>query len=546
MAPIGFAHASHCAPPRMHSSTVCRVVLSSLAASAPLLHADARAQAPDPFAPGLRWRAAATTQEAWIPHALVVTAGGELAWSVATGANPRLQLFDTSPFAAQLAPRLTRTLPGSLGVLALAAGRDGDALYALVQRPGPSPTNRWSEISRYDARAGDPSAPLWSRTLSMASNGVARIHAGRSSTELLATLYDQHTQRVALEWIDGADGSALSTYFADAPMLRQVATSRELERVALVLGAQAHVVTRTGQLEHVELLAAPTNALALSGVGAHLAVGSGGTVRVLTRSPNGWSVLREFSGGAGEVATRLALSDEGSTLAIGWWDSVVTQRVRFQLWRVDELAPRFERELSSSTTSLQNFPEVVALTPDGRRAAFGAWGTSDSGPEALLVDTASGAEVLALDLGGSVRALALDEAGTRLVVGTKHGHANQLGSTGEVRLFDTGERDVQLLAPPERAGVMHVAVRRSGSARAYLIRGPLAAVQTPFGSAAGGLWIARPLAKVSTRLTDASGRADFAVNVPSGGFAPQFALQAYFRGGAGAAFSSALAIPFVR
>lgn len=530
----------------MNSSTARRLVVASLAGLAPVLSSKAWAQAPDPFSAGLRWRASASAQDAWIPQALVATAGGELVWSAASGTNPRLELYDTSPFATQLAPRMSRPLVGVLGVVAVAAGSDAHSLYALAQYPGPSPTTRWSELSRFDAGAANASTPVWARTLPFATNGPARIHAARTSAQVLATRYDQSTQRLTLDWIDGVDGAALGAYSAFAPTLRQVAASRELERVALVLGAYAHVVTRDGQLEHVEALAAPTNALALSGDGAHLAVGSGARVRVLTRGASGWSLTREFSAGAGEVATRLALSDDGSKLAVGWWNAVATTHVRFQVWSVDEPSARYERELSSTTATLQNFPEVVALTPDGRRAAFGAWGTADSEPEALLVDGASGAELLALDLGGSVRTLALDDSGTRLVLGIKHGHANQLGSTGEVRLFDTGERDLQLLAPPQRGGVMQLSARRPGARRAYLIRGPLAAFPTPFASAAGGLWIERTLAQVSTRLSDASGRADFGVNVPSQGFAPQFALQAYFRGGGGAAFSSTLVTPFLR
>lgn len=504
------------------------------------------AQSTTPFAVGERWGAQATSQDAWLPHSVSFGASGELVWSATQGAHARLLLFDSAPLDATAARRASVDLPAAQGVLAVAAGRDAQALFALSQYPGPSPAQRWTQVARYDALSADPTQPVWTRTLPLAANGAARVLCARSSAQVLAALYDQGSQVLALEWLSAADGSVVSSATTISGVLRPLVASRELERVAFVAGAQALVLARGGGLEHVEDLAAPTHALALSGDGARLAVGDGARVRVLARGAGGWSALREFDGAANEVATRLALSDDGLTLAIGWWDAHDVRRVRFELWRTDELGPRYSRQLTGASASLQNFPESVLLTPDGRRAAFGAWGSGDSAPEAFLVDAASGLELLALDLAGSVRTAALDESGTRLALGVKHGHANLLGATGGLRLFDSGERDLQLLSSAVLGANVHVAARRSGARRVYLIGGPLAARATPFGSAAGGLWIVRQFAQIWSRAADPSGRADFALPVPALGFPSDFALQAYFRGGGAAAFSTSLAQPVVR
>ncbi len=521
-----------------------RVVLAACASLAVLGSPALARQAlgADPFAPAQRWSSTASLQDAWIPQSLAFAARGELVWHAAAGANPQLELFDGASNSTQPAPWFEHARPGVLGAFSVAAGADERALYALAQYPGPSANARWTEISRYDAHSATPHVPVWSRLLPLAGNGVARLHAARTSAVLAAANYDQASQRFELTWIDAADGGTLDQYAVVAATLRQTSASRELERVAFVVGAEVHVVARASGLEHVETLGGATNALALSGDGLRVAMGSGGAVRVLARSGSAWSAVREFTSLPGEIATRVALSDDGRTLAIGWWDSVVTQRVRFQLWRTDELSPRYERELHSSATALQNFPEAVAVTADGRRAAFGAWGTQDSAPEALLVDAASGAELFALDLPGSVRSLALDASGTRLALGYKLAHANALSSTGEVASFDTGERDLQRLAPA-RAGDLHVAARRAGALRAYFVHGPLASNATPFGTASGGLWIERKLAKVSARRTDATGRADFVLAPGPGGWMPNFAVQAYFRGGGSPAFSKSVVVP---
>jgi hypothetical protein len=535
------------APPfsRMLQSSPSRVVLTGLVALALPLAARAATQSPTPFGVGERWGAEASSQDAWLPLSVSFAAAGELCWSATQGAQPRLELFDTAPLDALSARRFALPLSGVQGVLSVASGRDPSALFALAQFPGPSAAQRWTQIARYDARSTTPAQPVWTRTLPLAANGAARVLSARSSAQVLAAVYDQTTQVLALEWLSASAGVPASSFTSVSGVVRPLVASRELERVAFVAGAQAHVVARGGGLEHLELLSAPTHALAISGDGSRLALGDGARVRVLARGAGAWSALREFDAATNEVATRVALSDDGATLAIGWWDAADVRRVRFELWRTDELTPRYTRQLAGASASLQNFPESVLVTPDGRRAAFGAWGSADSGPEAFLVDATSGAELLALDLAGSVRAAALDESGTRLALGVKHGHANLLGATGGLRLFDTGERELQLISPAVRGASALVAARRSGARRAYLIGGPLATNATPFGSAVGGLWIARQFAQVWSRPADSTGRADFALPVPALGFPGDYALQAYFRGG-GAAFSNTLVQPVVR
>ncbi len=88
----------------------------------------------------------------------------------------------------------------------------------------------------------------------------------------------------------------------------------DLARVALVLGAELRIYDDTGSLLHAESLVSSSNALALSGDGRTLAVGSGARLRVLTESGGSWQFARELSAAAGEIAARVGLSDDGATL----------------------------------------------------------------------------------------------------------------------------------------------------------------------------------------------------------------------------------------
>jgi hypothetical protein len=60
------------------------------------------------------------------------------------------------------------------------------------------------------------------------------------------------------------------------------------------------------------------------------------------------------------------------------------------------------------------------------------------------------------------------------------------------------------------------------------------------------LWIERLAVAAQSRRADASGRADFTLTQPLGGWPENFALQAYFRGGGQAAFSRNVLVPVVR
>ncbi len=92
-----------------------------------------------------------------------------------------------------------------------------------------------------------------------------------------------------------------------------------------------------------------------------------------------------------------------------------------------------------------------------------------------------------------------------------HGHANQFATTGEVRLHDTGERDLQLLCGP-LAPVMDLATRQAGASRSLFVFGTRLAVPKTFLGALGSLGIQRsqPL-RVFNRPADSTGRSDLSV-----------------------------------
>ena len=91
--------------------------------------------------------------------------------------------------------------------------------------------------------------------------------------------------------------------------------------------------------------------------------------------------------------------------------------------------------------------------------------------ELLLLERGVQTPVLELDLEGSVRAMDLSDDGRRVVVSLKDVHNNLFGTTGSVRLFDTGEGHLRQRNPAEIGEALDFSVRRPPAASSRSRRG---------------------------------------------------------------------------
>jgi len=514
-------------PPRSPIPGLVRLAALAVTAALP-----AQVQAVDPFAPGLRWAHSASATEPWLPRSASFAAGGELLFTAGSVGAPRAMLFSTAelPASGALAPLSEVQLPAAEGTVRTASGPGDGALYTLVREPLTSPALQSTSVVRYAAPAG-VLVETWRRTLALVGNGTGLLATDRTGKVVVAAVHDAGSSQLLIEWLDAASGQPLASRVLGTLGLRELSISADASRVAIVAGAALWVLDASGATLHQETLTLVTNALALSGDGRRLLVGAGNRIRLL-EDAGGWSQRSAVQAPAGETAVRVAISDDGTRWAAGWWRQVTGVDVRFQVWDASGAdALVWELFQRGAPGGLQGYPEAVAITPDGARAAFGTWGTGDPQSEVLLVDASTGAVLLERDLPGSVRSLALDPSGTRIAVGMKHAHANQFASTGEVRLYDTGERDLQALATSLGGGTLHLAAKRPGASRALFIVGTLRQAPTPFGSA-GKLWIDRaaPL-RVYSRPVDPAGRSNLLLDL-SGlpvGLGPEFGVQAAWR-----------------
>jgi len=513
------------------------------------LQAHAVAQLSDPFAPQTRWRAAPAPTAPWMPASVDFAAGGELVFAAGAQGSPAWMLY-SSPQPADSSGKVqplcsAPATAGTLSNMSVRCGAHAGQLFALSQVPDPDNSHRRTEVARFDALATNGFAPLWIHDLSLGGNGSAKLAAAADGSRVVALVNDAQTQSLRLEWLDSASGSVLRRIDWNGGTLRQMAAASDVESVAIVAGLELWVFDSSGALRHHENLSASTQALALSGDGQSLLVGAPGLLRVLHCQSGAFIERSREIAPAFELPVRCAMSGDGLTWAAAWWNAANGRELRLELRAAANDALRWQESQSAPSSAPQNYPEVVCLSSDGRRAAFGLWGSSDAQPEVLLVDRDLGQSVARIDLPGSVLSLALDPTATRLAIGMKHSHANQFATSGEVRLFDTGERDLQLASQAVLGGTLSVCARRATARSVWFLYGPRSSTPHLLPSVQGLLWLARSSMAVVRVSADGAGTASASLPVPWS--APSagvpFSVQALFQVRAGSSLSAAVLDP---
>lgn len=472
-----------------------------------------------PFQPGLRWIDGASLSTPWIPTQVEFAAGDNLVWLGAGVGADRLLAYDTPGSGVAVPARGDLVLGAGVDLVDVAAGARADRLFALTQREAPTIFQRRTEVTRRDllaASVGASFTPVWTHDLGLVANGPARFRSSADAQVVVAAAWDDAQLMARVDWLDGASGALLARTDLAATSLGDLVLSADGARCALALGPRLVVLASDGSVLLDQAGAPAPEALALDADGSHLVVGAIGEARVLADTGTGYALHDSVSAPLDEVASEVGVSPDGETWAIAWWRFQTRDLLRHEVRDGLTGAQVLMRGWSGAPGGLQNTPVGVCLSGDGQRVAFASWGKGDSDPEVVLYDVPSAAAVLEVDLPGSALALDLDASGTRLVVATKSLHANLVSSTGEVRLYDTGERDLTLLGPTLRGGLLEATAQEAGASHALYLVGARAAQGASIPGALGELGLTRAgRIYVYSRPSDAAGVSSLTLPLPT-------------------------------
>ncbi len=494
-----------------------RIAHRSLFAATGLLLLAGTTSAQDPFAEGVRWTHGAGSGQPWIPSSVAFAARENLVWLGAPGGAGAVKLLDRAAYGAH-SPRFEDSgVASGASHLKVAAGRRSDALFTLAQYPSPSATQRATRLTRHDplaAAQGAGFAPVWTHDAGFLTNGPARMATDEVGELVVVAVWDNANSTVQIDWIDGTSGALASRALVPGAALNAVEMSGDGSTVAVSAGLDLYLFDGAGnQLQHLGLGSA-TVAVSLSGDGSSLALGGIGQLALLTRDQGVWSNTFNVLTAKNQIAARADLSSDGAILGIGWWNFATAVDARFEVWDLTTFTKENTLAIAGNQSGRQNMPEVVEVSADGRRVAFGSWGNGGAFPEVVVLAVGQAQPVFSVDTPGSVRDLDLDETGTRLLVAYKDTHNNVFSQTGGVLLYESGEQSISQLAPAATGDLLPVATRLPGASISFLLIGERAAPVT-FPGVTGTLLLDRTKLQVHFATPQAGGRADFDVPIPS-------------------------------
>ena len=509
--------------------------LAAALALLPVLASPVPAQ--DPYMPGLRWSEAATGAQPWIARRVAFAGDAQAVWAGRAVGTPGATLYAGTD-GQTLEVALDAPLPGAVGLVEVATGRGLGELFVAAQFPVSG--GRQTVVERYSAFLEPTQPQVWSAPVGAPANGGALLAVAPSG--VWVAHFDAGAGVVHLTALDADTGAQLVTRSMPAAALRGLGASADGERIALALGNRVAVWSAAG-FELASFAQPQSNeAFALSADGRVLAAGRMGEVALYEESGGAYAQVGSAFVGEPWLPTRAALSQDGSVLAVGFWNSQTADAIRFVMW--DRVAGTKLHDVLQTGVfgGFQNFPEALALSPDGQRLLAGAWGSGGPHPQLMLLDRDQAEPVLSTYTPGSVLAVALDPTGTQVTAAVKSGHANQFSTTGFVQRYATGERDLQLIGSVNAGEPFLLTSRQPQSLASLFVFGQALTPPAPH-PAFGGLLAIDP-AKAYThylRVADGTGRADLQGSVPPGPGFVGLALKAQvvFLGPLGLELSSA-------
>lgn len=504
----------------------------------------------DPFAPGERWEATAgATDTPWTPEGVALAGDAAFVWVGLRGGDNALELYDGVAAGRQTPRGVVTRQVGETTVPVVAAGSRGDRVFALRQSAAVSVFRRIPFVFAYDplqAGQGEELSPAWLHDMGLQINGATRIATSASGDLVAAAAWDDSRAVTRVDLLSGDDGTLLGRAEFPSIGLSALDVSADGTRVAVVSGLELHVLDAAAGVVHTEPLASSTSAVSLSANGSTVAFGQLGALRTISDLFGfGYAPGLTVPAMGAELPSRIDVSADGTMIAAAWWNYATGTDVRFEIFDTIFGFALGSTMLPGLPGAQQNLPTTVRITDDGFRAVMGTWGNGQDA-EVIVLDAGGFGPALTIDLPGSSRALAMDATGTRFAVAHKDVHAQTFGSSGAVRLVDSGERALQTIGTPRIGGQLTMAARRAGSTGGFFLLGTPGAPAS-FPGVTGELLLDRRSLRVIPAAVDGTGRMDLSLPIGTDAslLGVRLNVQGAFRTPQGLALTDRLERPFV-
>jgi len=477
---------------------------------------------------GLVWRQAAGTE---LPVVALGDRGGQVAIHAGASGLVLLSSFDGDPptpvWESRPATSLERLEAAALADVYL----HGD--YRLLGPVGPSQgtLRLWRSGSRHPRWSFDFAPQMFSFPAFDTSEHGDVVVSGFTNDAANLTEIRRHDPATGSPWqsfvlpnVYGIGRFELSSDGSTVAMTGVSGITWDLETQIVDLASEAVVFAAPGTLPHHQGLSRGGALFAvrerIQDVGWHL--------RVFARGGGGYAeIFHRFT--RPEVQpTDWALSDDGSTLAVGWFDyrGPTTSTLRC----FDLPAGTVTMERIQISEGLQNVPADLAISADGSRFVAGLWGdVTGAVPELALYSRSSAVPLAEHPAGGSVVEVDLTPDGERFAASRAATHVNGGYDSTSVELYDLGGEDFLVRGRPSIGSTVEFDVHATPGASA-LILSSAALAPVPIDVPGLGRLYLDPssLTRVRAGTIPASGVATHALAIPSD--PSQIGRTTYFQG----------------
>jgi hypothetical protein len=211
---------------------------------------------------------------------------------------------------------------------------------------------------------------------------------------------------------------------------------------------------------------------ALSDGGAILATidrtnGSPGVVRAYARGASGYQPILDVPMIVGIDTREVVVSDDGSTLAAGWWDMGSPSRAIVRAYDLSTATMTMEHV--DPATSGDILPGSIAISADGSRIVVGQWGDgSGTYAELAVYSPTSTVPLRAHMAGGAVYAVDVSPDGKRYAAARTPG--NRGFTEASLELYEFGGEDLVVRGTPSLGETITFELHGAPGARAALLR----------------------------------------------------------------------------
>lgn len=418
--------------------------------------------------------------------------GGSLAFS--SGSSAGVLLFSSF---ANVPPQPVIQQQMLYGMEAVAAASDSD-LFLTVSLEVVTPS---SAVGWLHAFRSDSPEPIWSHFFPEQFWPLPTFDVSSDGTSVVTLFVNEPAGVLELRMHAPDTGAVTALHMLDAPLLSGASDLSSDGKVFAYshsngTGDARLYDPRTGALLFETPGTLPKRQ-GLSHDGQHVAarqsvVGEGWHVRVTSQLAGSATPLLDITSPNGEVPADFALSDDGSVLAVGWYQPALTPTLcRVEAWHVASGELLLARSFGGAASALDNPISDVALSADGRRLAVGIWGLGVLGPPELTVfDTSTDSELAAFPGSGTVFALDMSPDGQHVLAHRIGNHAEQGHTTSSMKLYDLGGDDLSLSGTPSLGSTLSFDLYGTPGASAWLL------------SSAGLLPVPLPVANAGNLLLD--------------------------------------------